>query len=166
MLQRIKAKMKHLNRIMSLFGLVALACLSACGEPPKLRVDEAKLILSPVDSNPSGLYFTVHGGTEDVSLFRVVSDSAIRSEMHESGKDPETGAMTMTAQEKILIPAKSKVEFKQGGKHVMMWGVNLRARRLGEIPLEFVFSNGDRILVDAVVEEVDGTIPDERKAVT
>jgi periplasmic copper chaperone A len=154
------------NRMMGIFAGAALMTLSACQQPPKLRVDEAKLVLSPVDSNPSGLYFTVHGGDKDVELFRVVSDSAIRSEMHESVKDPKTGAMTMTPQDKILIPAKSKVEFKQGGKHVMMWGVNLRARKLGEMPLEFVFSNGDRILVDAVVQEVDGTIPDERKAVT
>jgi periplasmic copper chaperone A len=157
---------KLLNRMVGIFAGAALMTLSACQQPPKLRVDEAKLVLSPVDSNPSGLYFTVHGGDKDVELFRVVSDSAIRSEMHESVKDPKTGAMTMTPQDKILIPAKSKVEFKQGGKHVMMWGVNLRARKLGEMPLEFVFSNGDRILVDAVVQEVDGTIPDERKAVT
>jgi copper(I)-binding protein len=156
----LKTQMK---RAVVLFSLLTLA---ACGQPPKLRVDEAKLILSPVDSNPSGLYFTVHGGPTDVSLFRVVSDSAIRSEMHESGMDPKTGAMTMTPMDNVPIPAKSKVVFKQGGKHVMMWGVNLRARKLGEIPLEFVFSNGDRILVDAVVQEIDGTIPDERKAVT
>ncbi len=158
--------MRLRNRSLSIFALGAALALSACGAPAELRVDKAKLILSPVDSNPSGLYFTVHGGEKEVSLFRVVSDSAIRSEMHETGKDPKTGAMTMTPQSKILIPAKSKVEFKQGGKHVMMWGINLRARKLGEIPLEFVFSNGDRILVDAVVQEVDGTIPDERKAVT
>lgn len=154
------------KRVMGIFAAAAVLALSACGSPPKLRVDEARLILSPVDSAPSGLYFTVHGGEKDVQLFRVVSDSAIRSEMHESGTDPKTGAMTMTPQDKILIPAKSKVAFKQGGKHVMMWGVNLRARKLGEMPLEFVFSNGDRILIDAVVQEVDGTIPDERKAVT
>jgi periplasmic copper chaperone A len=150
----------------SLLGALTLLALSACGQPAKLRVDQAQLILSPVDSNPSALYFTVHGGDKDVQLFRVVSDSAIRSEMHESGKDARTGAMTMTPQDKIAIPAKSKVEFKRGGKHVMMWGVNLRARKLGEMPLEFVFSNGDRILVDAVVQEADGTIPDERKAIT
>ncbi len=154
------------NRLMSIFAVAAMMTLSACEQPAQLRVDDAKLVLSPVDSNPSGLYFTVYGGETDVELFRVVSDSAIRSEMHETGKDPKTGAMTMAPQDKILIPAKSKVEFKQGGKHVMMWGVNLRARKLGEMPLEFVFSNGDRILVDAVVQEVDGTIPDERKAVT
>ncbi len=152
--------------IRTLVGIIACMALASCAPPHKLRVDEAKLVLSPVDSNPSALYFTVHGNQEDVDLMFVVTDSAIRTEMHESGVDKETGAMSMTPLKKVTIPAKGKVVFKPGGKHVMVWGVNLKARRLGEIGLEFVFSNGDRILVDAVVEEMDGTIPDERKAVT
>ena len=140
--------------------------LGSCGDGPKLRVDKAILVLSPVDSNPSALYFTVHGGMKDVKLLSVVSPSIIRSEFHESAKDPATGMMTMTPLTEVPVPAKGKVEFKQGGKHVMMWGVNLRARRLGEIETEYVFSNGDRILVDAIVREQDGSIPDERKEVT
>ncbi|NJM51701.1 MAG: copper chaperone PCu(A)C [Sphingomonadales bacterium] len=152
---------------MKLAVAAALAmALNACGDPPKLRVDQAVLVLSPVDSNPSALYFTVHGGTEDVKLLRVVSPSIIRSEIHESGKDPKTGMMTMTPLTSIPVAARSKVEFKKGGKHVMIWGVNLRARRLGEMETEYIFSNGDRILVNAIVEEADGTIPDERKKVT
>jgi periplasmic copper chaperone A len=149
----------------SLTGMLALLTLSSCGKPPQLYVDQVKLVLGPVDSGPSALYFTVHGGTQEVYLYSATSDSVIRSEMHESGKDAKTGMMTMEAQTRIKIPAKGKVEFKQGGKHVMMWGVNLRARRLGETEVQFLFSNGDRILVDAVVQEMDGTIPDERKAV-
>ena len=151
---------------MGFIALFSCMALTACGNPPKLRVDEAKLILSPVDSNPSALYFNVHGGEEDVDLLFVVSDSAIRTEIHETGKDEKTGAMTMTPQKKVHIPAKKTVKFERGGKHVMIWGVNLVARRLGEIELEFVFSNGKRILYEAVVQEMDGTIPDERKAVT
>lgn len=149
--------------IITLFSCIAL---SACGGPAKLRVNDAKLVLSPVDSNPSALYFTVHGGEEDTKLQFIVSDHAIRTEIHESGKDEKTGAMTMTPMKSVNIPAKKTVKFERGGKHVMVWGVNLVARRLGEIEMEFVFSNGDRILYKAVVQEMDGSIPDERKAVT
>lgn len=149
----------------STIAALLLFTFSSCSEPAQLRVDEVKLVLSPVDSGPSALYFTVHGGVQDVYLYSVTSDSVIRSEMHETGKDAATGMMTMTAQTRIKIPAKGKVEFKRGGKHVMMWGVNLRARRLGEAGMQFLFSNGDRILVDAVIQEMDGKIPDERKAV-
>jgi copper(I)-binding protein len=138
--------------------------LAACGSPPQLRVDEVRLVLSPVDTNPSAMYFTVHGGVADTKLISVTSPSVIRTEMHESMMDQSSGMMTMKPLSEIPVPARSKVQFKQGGKHVMVWGANLKARRLGEMETEFLFANGDRILVDAVVEEMDGTIPDERKA--
>lgn len=152
------------NKSSALLAAIAIFALSSCGDPPKLRVDNAVLVLSPVDANPSALYFDIHGGTQDVRLLRVVSPSIIRSEMHESVKDQASGTVSMKPLDQIAIPARGKVIFKRGGKHVMMWGVNLRARRLGEMETEYIFSNGDRILVDAVVQELDGTIPDERKA--
>jgi periplasmic copper chaperone A len=142
------------NRLWLLM-LPALAMLtSSCGRPAELRVNEAVLKLSPVDSNPSALYFTVHGGEQDVTLLRVSSPSVLRSEMHETVKDAKTGMMTMTKIDRINVPAKGKIEFKRGGKHVMLWGVNLVARRLEKIDVDFVFSNGDRIRVTAPLEKI------------
>jgi periplasmic copper chaperone A len=155
--------MIDLKRMKLALPLIALA-FAACGHPPELRVDGVKLVLSPVDSNPSALYFTIHGGVSDNKLLAVNSPSVIRMEMHESAMDASTGMMTMTPLKDVPVPARSKVQFKQGGKHVMVWGANLKARKLGEMETEFLFGNGDRIVVDAVVEEMDGTIPDERKA--
>jgi periplasmic copper chaperone A len=133
----------------------ALALLSAsCGRPAELHVNDAVLKLSPVDTNPSALYFTVHGGEQDVTLLRVTSPSVLRAEMHDSGVDAKTGMMTMDKIDRIEVPAKGKVEFKRGGKHVMLWGVNLIARRLEKIEVEFVFSNGDRIRVTAPLEKI------------
>ncbi len=120
--------------------------------------------LSPVDSNPSSMHFNVYGGPADVHLLRVSSPSAIRTEMHDVGVDPKTGAVTMKPMTRVFIPSGEKVEFKKGGKHVMVWGVNLIPRRLGEIEVEFLFSNNQRILVEARVQEIDGTDPDEKKA--
>lgn len=149
----------------SLAAAVSLAMLAACEPAPQLKVKDALVKLSPVDSNPSALYFTVHGGPSDVQLINVNSPSVLRSEMHESGIDPKTGAMSMKQLDRVPVPAKGKVEFRQGGKHVMVWGVNLVARRLGVMETEFVFNNGDRILVKAPVQEMDGTVPDEKKAI-
>jgi len=137
--------------------------LSSCGQGPVLKVNNAVVTLSPVDNNPSALHFTVHGGPEDVDLVRIFSSSAIRAEIHESSVDPTTKLMSMTKLSKIKVPAKGKVEFKEGGKHGMLWGINKLARRLGEMEIEVTFSTGERILVNAVVREIDGTIPDERK---
>ena len=139
--------------------------LGSCGPTPQLKVKEAVLTLSPGDSNPSGFHFNVYGGPENVYLLRVSTPSAIRTEMHDVGVDPKSGAISMTPMSRVLIPSGKKVEFKRGGKHVMMWGVNLIPRKLGEIETEFLFSNNVRILVKARVQELDGTDPDEKKAI-
>jgi periplasmic copper chaperone A len=150
--------------IFALFGAATALFLTSCGPTPQLKVKEAVLTLSPVDSNPSSYHFNVYGGPADVYLLRVSSPSAIRTEMHDVGVDPKTGAVTMKPMNRVLIPSGKKIEFKKGGKHVMMWGVNLIPRRLGEIETEFLFSNNERILVKARVQEIDGTDPDEKKA--
>jgi periplasmic copper chaperone A len=150
--------------IFALFGAATALFLTSCGPTPQLKVKEAVLTLSPVDSNPSAYHFNVYGGPADVYLLRVSSPSAIRTEMHDVGVDPKTGAVTMKPMNRVLIPSGKKIEFKKGGKHVMVWGVNLIPRRLGEIETEFLFSNNERILVKARVQEIDGTDPDEKKA--
>jgi copper(I)-binding protein len=65
----------------------------------------------------------------------------------------------------VHIPSGEKIAFKKGGKHVMIWGVNVIPRRLGVIETEFLFSNNVRILVKARVQEIDGSDPDEKKAI-
>lgn len=154
-----------MNRRFFALGAVGTALfLGSCGPTPQLKVKEAVLTLSPVDSNPSSFHFNVYGGPADVYLLRVSSPSVIRAEMHDVGVDPKTGAVTMKPLSRVLIPSGETVAFKKGGRHVMMYGVNLVPRRLGEIEVEFLFSNKQRILVEARVQEIDGTDPDEKKA--
>lgn len=141
---------------------IMLSFLASCGPTPQLRVHDAVVKLSPVDSNPSAMYFTIRGGPKDVYLMSVTSPSVLRTEMHESKMDPKTGAMTMAPLDRVFVPADGKVEFKRGGKHVMVWGVNLIGRRSGELEAQFLFSNNERILVKAKVEEMDGREPDEK----
>ena len=143
-----------MNRFWLLVLPALLALSASCGRPPELRVNNAVLKLSPVDNNPSALYFTIHGGAGDVSLLRITSPSILRSEMHDTVSDPKTGIVTMAKIDRLKVPAESKIEFKRGGKHVMLWGVNLVARRLEKIDVDFVFSNGDRIRVTAPVEKI------------
>ena len=153
------------RRIFTVAAAASALLLGSCGPTPQLKVKEAVLTLSPVDSNPSAFHFNVYGGPEDVYLLRVSSPSAIRVEMHDVTVDPKTGAVSMVPLKRVRIPADETVAFKKGGKHVMMWGVNLIPRRLGVIEAEFLFSNNARILVKARVQEVDGTDPDEKKAI-
>lgn len=156
--------MQKMNKFLVGFLSISILTLGGCGKRDQLNVKDAVLILSPVDTNPSALYFNVQGGPDDVVLRSILSPSVIRSEIHKSGKDEATGTMSMEKLNEVPIPAGEKVEFKRGGYHGMVWGTNLLARRTGEMEVQFAFSNGDRILVIAKVQELDGGEPDERKA--
>lgn len=153
--------MLNRRKSMGLIAAAALSLLASCSPTPQLRVHDALLVLNPVDQNPSALYFNILGGDKDVWLLNVVSNSVIRSEMHETKMDPKTGAMTMEKIDRVKIPAKGKVEFKRGGKHVMMWGVNTIPRKTGEMDVTLIFSNGEQIEVTADVQKADGSPANE-----
>lgn len=123
--------------------------LSACAEPEPLYVDQAWVRASGSPDRPSAAYFTVHGGPEPVELRAVQTDYALRSEIHESmSKD---GMMHMEPISSVPIAAGEEVKFAPGGKHVMLFGMDNRAVQAGKIGLTFLFSNGDRIVVEAPV---------------
>lgn len=136
---------------------LSIIALGACAKEKELTVADAYVRFSPVRTNPSAAYFTIHGGTQDVSLIGVSTEVAIRSEMHET---THSGNMaSMKAVESVQIPAGSTVKFEPGGKHVMMWNINPGIAPPKHITLVFAFSNGDHIKADAPLVPAGGTPP-------
>lgn len=140
-----------------LFTLVASLALplglSACGDPAPSYIDQAWVRLSPNKETPSAGYFVIHGGDAGAQLRGVLTDYALKVEMHESvDKD---GMMTMQPVDKVDVPPKSEVAFAPGGKHLMLWGVNDTAISRGKMQMTFLMGNGDRLLVDAVIRKPD-----------
>lgn len=151
-----------MRAIFPAMALFSLASLAACGDPAPTYVDQAWIRLSPNADSPSAGYFTVHGGDAPVTLRGVLTDRAQRVEMHESLE--QGGMMTMRPVESVEVPAKATVTFAPGGKHIMLWGVNPAAVEQGKMPLTFLFSNGDRIIVDAVIQKPKETAAPEGEA--
>jgi periplasmic copper chaperone A len=137
-----------------LTSLAALMLLNACADPAPLYVDQAWIGLSPQAGNPSSGYFTVHGGPEAVTLRDVTADGAQRIEMHESMM--QGGMMQMKPLDAVEVPAKTTVAFAPGGKHLMIWGINPAVVSAGKMQMTLLFSNGDRILVDAEIRKPGG----------
>jgi periplasmic copper chaperone A len=129
--------------------LVALT-LAGCAPDPVLRVDDAYVRLAATPKNPAAAYFMVVGGSKADRLMDVSSPVVIRTEMHESMSSG--GMMSMKPIEGgVEIPAGGAVEFKPGGKHVMMFNVNPGILPPRTLPMIFVFASGERISVDAKV---------------
>jgi copper(I)-binding protein len=135
-------------------SLIAVAMLAACDQAKPVYVDGAYVRLSPNPDNPSAAYFTIHGGSAPLTLRAVETDAAVRLEMHESMM--HEGMATMAPLESVDVPAGAKIEFKPGGKHIMLWQINQQVVAAGKVEFKLTFSNGDRLLVDAVIQGPDG----------
>jgi len=149
---------------MKAFAFAVLAAtaltLSACGENlgkgQPLNVVSGHIVMGATDDRPAVGYFKIEGGPQPVQLVAVTADLAQRVEMHESVR--ENGVVTMKPLARADVPAKGELVFKQGGKHLMIWGINGAAVRAGKLPMAFVFTNNnnERILFDMVIKPAAG----------
>ncbi|WP_167303979.1 copper chaperone PCu(A)C [Sphingobium vermicomposti] len=146
-----------MRAFLSFLPLAAPILLTACGDPAPTYVDQAWVRLSPNKDRPSSGYFVAHGGDADTQLRGVMTDYALKVEMHESIN--EGGVMKMKAIDSVDIPAKGKVAFAPGGKHLMIWGINDTAINRGKMTFTFLLANGDRLLVDAAIQKPGGAEP-------
>lgn len=140
------------TRLLKASALAAATLLASCQPPAQLRVENAYIQLSPLEERPSAGYFTVVGGAEPVSLRAVTASAALRTEMHETLM--ENGAMSMRPVTSVDVGKRERVAFEPGGKHLMLWGIDETARESGNLSLQFIFSNGERIVVNAPLRTV------------
>ena len=141
----------------SALALAGALMLGACGQPAPLYVDQAWISAATSPDKPSAGYFVIHGGEEAVQLQAVQTEVAQRVEMHDSVM--QNGMMTMQPLNRVDVPAKGKVAFAPGGKHLMLFGLNPGAVQMGKASLTFIFSNGDRIIVDAKIQKQGAPAP-------
>src|SRR3546814_11285642 len=116
--------------------------------PPGSTRTDTRFPYTTLFRSPSAGYFTVHGGEEDVRLLSVISPEVLRVEMHDS--IDKNGVMTMQPIKGVDIPAKGKVPFAPGGKHLMNWGINAAAKTQGHLQLSFIFLYVERTTIGRV----------------
>ncbi len=133
------------------FAATAALMLASCGQGDVLRADNAVVKVSPVEGNPSVAYMDLHGGRVEVDLVGVTSDDVVRLEMHETTE--EDGMAMMKPMKSVNILPGAKVKMEPGGKHLMLWGVSETAIKRGSLQFKLIYSNDDRILIDARIEK-------------
>jgi len=130
-------------------ALIPALLLAACGGPPDLSVDEAWVRLPAVPGRPGAAYFTVHGGPQTRTLVSVSADYALRAELHQSMGGAAMAGMRPLAQ--VSIPAGEAVAFQPGGRHVMLYGLDARAKPGTTTLLTLTFRDGSRVYRKAQV---------------
>ncbi|RDE06676.1 copper chaperone PCu(A)C [Sphingomonas aracearum] len=122
-----------------------IAAVAGCAEAPRqLEVTGGYVRLSAVPRNPAAAYFTIQNGPSATRLITVTSEAVIRSEMHES-RTNAGGMSSMKPLQDVPVSANGTLEFKPGGRHVMLFNVNPGVKPGYRMLFSFTFANGQRL---------------------
>lgn len=106
--------------------------------------------------NSAAFFVIKNNSDKDIAITSVNSDIAEKNELHTHIK--ENKMMKMMKIEKLVVPAKSSLELKSGGDHVMLMGLKKELKAGDEINLELSFSDGDKKNIKVPVKDLASTM--------
>jgi copper(I)-binding protein len=154
---------RHFEATLMVFGIAVLA---SCGPqvvengdldesrphatPDAVQISQVWARRTLVPDQPTGVYLTIQNATQvDVRLLRVTAKGAARSEMHDNLHD--NGVVRMIKLDELLVPTGTTVEFRPGGKHIMVFGLPQLLEPGMRLPLILGFEHANDLEVDAIV---------------
>ncbi len=115
---------------------IALFSVAAQAQAPQLQVKDAWVRTTVAQQKATGAFFQLRADS-DLQLVEASSPVAAMVEIHEMAM--EGSVMRMRAVESLPLPAGKSVEFKPGGLHVMLMGLNRPLAAGDKIPLTLVY---------------------------
>ena len=106
--------------------------------------------------NSAAFFVIKNNSDKDIAITSANSNIAEKNELHTHIK--ENQMMKMIKIEKLVVPAKSSLELKSGGDHVMLMGLKKELKAGDEISLELSFSDGDKKSIKVPVKDLASTI--------
>lgn len=139
--------------IVLVFGLMAF---SACGgkKGPDIQISGAWARPSPKAATSGAAYMLIENkGNEDDALIKAEGDVSDVTEIHEMTID-ENSVMHMkpVAGQRLVIPAKGKVELKPGSYHIMLIGLHHQLQEGETVNLILTFEKAGVMKVQAPVK--------------
>ena len=122
-----------------------------------VEIDEAYARASIPNVPNSAAFFVIKNNSDkDIAITSANSDIAEKNELHTHIK--ENQMLKMMKIEKLVVPAKSSLELKSGGDHVMLMGLKKELKAGDEINLELSFSDGDKKSIKVPVKDLASTM--------
>ena len=106
--------------------------------------------------NSAAFFVIKNNSDKDIAITSANSDIAKKNELHTHIK--ENQKLKMMKIEKLVVPAKSSLELKSGGDHVMLMGLKKELKAGDEINLELSFSDGDKKSIKVPVKDLASTM--------
>lgn len=109
--------------------------------------------------NSAAFFVIKNNSDKDIAITGANSDIAEKNELHTHIKENKMmKMMKMMKIEKLVVPAKSSLELKSGGDHVMLMGLKKELKAGDEINLELSFSDGDKKKIKVPVKDLASTV--------
>ena len=122
-----------------------------------VEIDGAYARASIPNAPNSAAFFVIKNNSDkDIAITSANSDIAEKNELHTHIK--ENQMLKMMKIEKLVVPAKSSLELKSGGDHVMLMGLKKELKVGDEISLELSFSDGDKKSIKVPVKDLASTM--------
>jgi copper(I)-binding protein len=129
--------------------------LGACGNRQREpKVEDVWVRLPALKGEEGAAYFRLEGNIEGTRLTSVTSPLIRRIELHETVV--KNGVTKMEKRKEIDFPYRGALEFKPGGRHAMLFGINKAVKPGGTVPLTFSFNTAPPVTVDAEVRDASG----------
>ena len=106
--------------------------------------------------NSAAFFVIKNNSDKDIAITSANSDIAEKNELHTHIR--ENQMLKMMKIEKLVVPAKSSLELKSGGDHVMLMGLKKELKVGDEINLELSFSDGDKKNIKVPVKDLASTM--------
>lgn len=154
----MNSAVKRVGLVFLILLLLAIT-LSACGgeKKPDIKISGAWARQSPMAATNGAAYMVIEnkGGAED-ALIGADADVSDVVEIHEMLID-ENNVMHMKPVEgqRLVIPAKGKVELKPGGYHIMFIGLKEPLKEGQVIDLTLKFEKSGEMKVQAPVKKME-----------
>ena len=144
------------------FAFTALLALTGCtprDEPGAagVAVEHAWVRLPAVPDRPGAAYFTLRNTGPAAVLTAVQSPSVQRIELHDS--QVHDGMMHMMPLGEVPLAEGATIDFKPGGGHAMLFGMDPQLKPGGKLPLTFSLRDGKKVEAEATVVAVGATSP-------
>lgn len=132
--------------ILAVFGLL----LAGCANDQPLTVGEAWARPAITGGN-GGVFFVIDntGQSQNDTLIAAQTDICEKTELHRSMMDGNV--MKMEPQETVEVAAKTKVDFKPGGLHVMLINLNQDLKKGDTFKLTLQFEKAGPVSVQVSV---------------
>ena len=140
---------------MKKFVLSIVSIAAVFGADVKIEGAYARASI-PNMPNSAAFFVIKNNSDKDIAITSANSDVAEKNELHTHIK--ENKMMKMIKIEKLVVPAKSSLELKSGGDHVMLMGLKKELKAGDEISLELSFSDGDKKSIKVPVKDLASTM--------